>query len=38
MDLEKENKFLRLGVESIRKEMENKFQQLLAKIDTSRLL
>jgi site-specific recombinase XerD len=38
MDLEKENKFLRLEVESIRKEMENKFQQLLTKIDTSRLL
>jgi integrase/recombinase XerD len=38
MDLEKENKFLRIELESIRQEMESKFQQILAKIDTAELI
>jgi site-specific recombinase XerD len=37
MELEKENKSLKLEMESIRNEMENKFQQLLAKIDIAKL-
>jgi hypothetical protein len=37
MELEKENTSLKLQVESLRKEMEYKFQQILSKIDVTTL-
>ncbi len=37
IELEKENRSLKLEMESLRNEMESKFQQLLTKIDTTRL-
>ncbi|CAN5499123.1 hypothetical protein BH18THE2_BH18THE2_25590 [soil metagenome] len=37
MDLEKENSSLKLQMESLRKEMEDKFQKILSKIDVATL-
>ena len=37
MDLEKENRSLKFQVESLRKEMEDKFQKILSKIDVATL-
>ena len=37
MDLEKENRSLKLQMESLRKEMEDKFQKILSKIEVATL-
>jgi chromosome segregation ATPase len=37
MDLEKENTSLKLQMESLRKEMEDKFQKIFSKIDVATL-